>query len=392
MKDWKYMLYVGGAVLLYVLVKLMSPKQHDWTITLAHNDKNPYGTYALYQLAPSFFEGKKINHSYQTIYELQDSLRGNENLFILATNFSADKNESSVLLEHVSNGGTVFISAQYFRGIFADTMKLNTYDYFFKEGGASRSDSSFLSLVNPAIDTNRYDYQRDNINNYFEHFDENRTTIIAENDYHQPVTIRVSFGKGSFILNCTPLAFTNIYMLSANNQQFVSSTLSYLPVNDLYWTEYYQVGRMESKTPLRFILNNEPLSWAYYLTVTAIIAFMIFEAKRKQRIIPIIQPLPNTSLEFVSTIGNLYYQNGDHKNIAEKKINFLLEQIRSKYLLKTNQLDGAFFTALANKSGKPKAQIEVLFQKISFIHSATMISAEQLMDLNERIEQFNDNG
>jgi hypothetical protein len=181
-------------------------------------------------------------------------------------------------------------------------------------------------------------------------------------------------------------------MLSANNQQFVSSTLSYLPVNDLYWTEYYQVGRMESKTPLRFILNNEPLSWAYYLTVTAIIAFMIFEAKRKQRIIPIIQPLPNTSLEFVSTIGNLYYQNGDHKNIAEKKINFLLEQIRSKYLLKTNQLDGAFFTALANKSGKPKAQIEVLFQKISFIHSATMISAEQLMDLNERIEQFNDNG
>jgi hypothetical protein len=32
------------------------------------------------------------------------------------------------------------------------------------------------------------------------------------------------------------------------------------------WTEYYHLGRMESTTPLRFILTNEPLRWGYYIT------------------------------------------------------------------------------------------------------------------------------
>jgi hypothetical protein len=145
---------------------------------------------------------------------------------------------------------------------------------------------------------------------------------------------------------------------------------------------------MESKTPLRFILNNEPLAWAYYLTIGAVVVFMLFEAKRKQRIIPIVKPLPNTSLEFVSTIGNLYYQNGDHKNIAEKKINFLLEHIRSSFLLKTLYWNEEFFRTVANKSGNTTEDVQRLFKKINFIQSSSMISAEQLMDLNDAIEQF----
>ncbi|MBT1698690.1 hypothetical protein KK083_17490 [Fulvivirgaceae bacterium PWU4] len=121
----------------------------------------------------------------------------------------------------------------------------------------------------------------------------------------------------------------------------------------------------------------------------SVILFMLFEAKRKQRIIPVIKPLANTSLEFVSTIGNLYYQNGDHRNLAEKKVSFLLEQIRSKYLLKTNQLNDEFFTALASKSGNRKEDIEELFKTISFISTSTVISAGQLVDLNNKIERFN---
>jgi hypothetical protein len=388
-KDWKYIMYVGGAFLLFVIVKLMAPKQHDWTMTLAHDDKDPYGTYALFELFPDLISGKNIEHSYNTILELRDSLNAGKSFFILATTFSCDRTETGVLLDHVSNGGNAFISAQYFRGVFADTLNLDTYDYFFKEDGITQDDSSFLAFENPTLDTTaHYFYLRDNINLYFERFDTTRTTIIAENDLHQPVALRIAYGKGSFILCSTPLVFTNIYLLSANNREFVSSVLSTLPGKNVLWTEFYQVGRMESSTPLRFILNNEPLAWAYYLTMSAVLIFMLFEAKRKQRIIPIVKPLPNTSLEFVSTIGNLYYQNGDHKNIAEKKINFLLEQIRSKYSLKTLYWNAEFFKALANKSGNTIEDVQKLFKKISFIQSNTMISAEQLMDLNETIERF----
>src|SRR5690606_4234179 len=129
-------------------------------------------------------------------------------------------------------------------------------------------DTAYLHFVNPSLDTSMYFYyRRDNIYNYFNRFDTTRTTVLARNDLGNPVSLLVKWGKGNIYLNSTPLAFTNIYLLSQDNHAFVAGSFSYLPVDDLQWTEYYHLGRMESRTPLRFILTNEPLSWAYYLTI-----------------------------------------------------------------------------------------------------------------------------
>jgi hypothetical protein len=389
-KDWKYIIYVVGAISLFVAVKLLSPRQYDWSVSLAHEDKNPYGTFALNQLLPDLFTGKRIRNSYQTLYELKDSLQPGDNVMIFTSKLTCDKEDANVLLQHAARGGTAFISAQYFWGHLSDTLNLATYDYFFKGGDIlHRSDTAYLKFTSKHLDTTaHFWFKRDNIHNYFERFDTTRTTVIARNDYGWPVTIRMTWGKGYIVLNSTPLAFTNIYLLAASNHEFVSETMSYLQEGDVQWTEFYHLGRMESKTPLRFILTREPLAWAYYIIIISIILFILFEAKRKQRIIPVMKPLANTSLEFVSTIGNLYYQNGDHKNLAEKKINFLLEQIRTKYLLKTNLFNDEFIHVLASKSGNTKADVEALFRTISFISSSTMISAGQLVDLSAKIDRF----
>jgi hypothetical protein len=391
-KDWKYIVYIGLAIALYATVNLLAPKQFNWTVTLAHDDKDPYGTFVFNEVLPSIFEKHEVTLSNQTIYELKDSLLDNKNLVIVASSFSGDKPDSEVLLERVSKGGTVFISASYFWGHFADTLQVATYDYAFStEDGTilHQNDTSHLKFANALMDTTQhFEFKTGDIPNFFRRFDTTRTTVIARNFNNQPVTIRVNYGKGNFVLNCTPLALTNIYMLSENNYQFVSSTISYLPQRDVIWTEYYQLGRRESASPLRFILSNESLSWAYYLTIGAILIFMLFEAKRKQRIIPIVKPLANTSLEFVSTIGNLYYQHGDHKNMAEKKVNYLLDQIRSRYFLRTTEINDDFISQLASKSRNPKDEVLALFSTINYISSSTIISPGQLVDLNEKIEKF----
>ena len=49
-----------------------------------------------------------------------------------------------------------------------------------------------------------------------------------------------------------------------------------------------------------------------------VLLFIIFHAKRKQRIVPVIEPLQNSSAEFVKTIGNLYLQEGNFKDMANK--------------------------------------------------------------------------
>ncbi len=389
MKDWKYILYVTLAVAVFVGIKLISPKQYNWTVTFAAEDRNPYGGYVLSKLLPSIFPEASIEHSYQTLYEIKDSLKRDGNILIVCNRFQSEPADTRALLGFIHQGGNAFISAQHFWGTLQDSLGFGAADYFWKHGNLlNRNDTSYLRYASPVFDTTkRFYFRRDNIPNYFNKLDSTTTSVIARNDLGLPVTLRIKWGKGNLIVNSTPLMFTNIYLLSGENNDFVSGLLSYLPKDDVQWSEYYQFGRMEGRSPLRFILKTKPLKWAYYITVFALLLFIVFEMKRRQRVIPVIKPPENTTLQFVTTIGNLYYQNNEHRNIAEKKILFLLDQIRSRYWLSTTRLDDEFITTLSKKSGKPEEDIRNLFTLIGEIRFSKEISQDTLIKLNTQIEQ-----
>ncbi|HWA35823.1 MAG TPA: DUF4350 domain-containing protein [Cyclobacteriaceae bacterium] len=405
-KDWKYILYLTLAFGIFLAVKLSGPKEFDWTPTYASEDKNPFGAFVLRELIPALFKGHRVQVTNKTLYELRDSLERGQNILVLAHAYAADDEEVKVLLNHVYAGGSAFIGAETIRGKLADTLWLSTRDYIFQRGMyAHRKDTSFLKFLNPALDTsNHFVFRRDNIHNYVSIQDTSEftmpkwrptrdsvtrnTSIIAENDLHDPVLVRIKWGKGIIVFCSTPLAFTNIYALRNENHQFISTALSYLPEADVTWSEYYSVGRLESNAKLRFILTQEPLAWAYYISVLALLLFMAFEAKRKQRIIPIMNPLTNSSLEFVSTIGNLYFSRGDHKNIADKKILFFSDYIRTKYSLNPGGAGENFISLLSKKSGKSEDQIGRLFQLIRNIQAKTSVTESDLRSLNNEIEEF----
>jgi hypothetical protein len=388
-RDWKYITYIGLLVLLLAYVLLSKTTQHDWRVTFSHLGDEPYGTSALNRLLPAFFDNQKITNSYKTLYELADSIRG-ENILIISSQFNPDKADTKLILEKVEQGSSVFISATYFYGALADTLGIRTADSFF-QGSKSYTvnDSSSLHLSGIWADTTtRFMFRQGNIPIYFSRVDSVQASVLARNDYNQPVAIRIARGKGQLILNCTPMMFTNIYLLMDAHHQFVASLLSYLPEKPVYRTEFYHLGRMEAATPLRFILSNEPLRWAYYLTMIALILFIVFEAKRKQRIIPVIKPLANTTLEFITTIGNLYYQRGDHKNLAEKKIQYFFDYVHTHYALPTSKRDETFITLLARKSGKDAALVNELTLMIDRILASVRISEEELLQLNTQLEKF----
>lgn len=389
MKDWKYITYLVILVALLAVIMLSKTKQYDWRITFSHTDKNPYGTYAFRQLLPSVV-GDSVAHSYQTLYELTDSLTHNENIIIVSSSFAPGREDTEMLLNHVERGGHVLIAANHFYGTFADTLGLYTHDSFFEgENTFQQNDSIFLHFVSPVMDSSRtFIFQRANINNYISDVDSAEATTLAKNDYSQPVAVLIKKGKGSLIVTCTPMVFTNIHILNANNHEFVEGLLSYLPKHKTLRTEYYHLGRMETATPLRFILTNEPLRWAYYLTIISLLLFMIFEARRRQRIIPVIKPLQNTTLEFVGTIGNLYYQRSDHKNIAGKKIQFFFDFVRTHYYINTQYRNEEFVMQLTRKSGVPEKTVRILMTIISTVTARTSISTDELIQLNKAIENF----
>jgi hypothetical protein len=388
-KDWKYTAYLLIAVSIYLSLKLLSPRDIDWTITLHPDDKNPFGMYALNEVIDKLFFHHKIHHNNYTLYELYDTLHKPVNFFSVSTSFGPGAEDTQALLKNIGLGGSAFISAQYFSGLFADTLSLSTSDYFFENiyHNIDRSDSSALQFVNPTLEPKQFYFPRKNIHNYFSDFD-STATVVTVNDLQLPVLIKIKFGKGELYLNATPLAFTNVYLLDKDNYGFAELSLSHLPEQETYWSSYYHLGRMEARTPLRYILSTEPLRWAYYVTVLSLLLFIVFEVKRKQRIIPIIKPLANTSLEFISTIGNLYYQSGDHKNIAEKRIQFLSEQLRTRYGINLQHRDEKTAGALAHKTGQKEETVYQLLHIIQIVQSKTRITAEELKALNQKIDSF----
>jgi hypothetical protein len=86
----------------------------------------------------------------------------------------------------------------------------------------------------------------------------------------------------------------------------------------------------EEKTLLGLITSNKPLLWAWRLMGITLIVFMIFNARRRQKVIPVIERPRNHSLEFVKLIGTLFYHNHNHVDLVSKKFALFKEDILKK--------------------------------------------------------------
>ena len=139
---------------------------------------------------------------------------------------------------------------------------------------------------------------------------------------------------------------------------------------------------------VRYIVSEEYLSWAWFISLSGVLLFMIFRAKRKQRIIPDIEQPKNSSIEFAKTIGSLYLEKGDHKLIADKKIRFFYDYIRSNLGLDTSEIDADTKKDISLRSGIDKAEIDGLFDLIDKISRQDEITQKELKLLTERIDEF----
>ena len=156
------------------------------------------------------------------------------------------------------------------------------------------------------------------------------------------------------------------------------------------YTKYYDTyyGDVEEKSDLSWFMQQVSFKWAWYLALILTLLFIIFNAKRKQRIIEIIKPLENTTVAFVKTISNLYFETQDHRNLIEKKITYFLEKIRRDYNIDTSVLNDEFIDRLSSKSGKKKETIKKLINYINWLRTKNEFFEDNLLKLNKHIEEF----
>jgi hypothetical protein len=221
--------------------------------------------------------------------------------------------------------------------------------------------------------------------------DSQYTSVLGRDSHGRPDFIRIGYkGGGAIFLHFAPLAFSNFFLLHKQNIAYYESALSYLPVSvkEVVWDDYFRYEHGRPFSSLQFLLGSRALQWAFWLLLLLFALIYLFDSKRRQRMVPLITGLRNTSLEFVQTIGRLYYQRRDNHNLATKMTMHFQDYVRTRWHLADTTPDEAFTERLANRTGYPKQALASVMDIIRQLPARAYVSDEELLDLHRQLEAF----
>jgi hypothetical protein len=396
--------YYGWALVLIVLLagcngsnKKMLPPLHK---TFDKEDALPFGAKIAYQIVEQAYPENTIQ-DLSTEHRLSNfSYYDTSFLYLcMATNVYASKEEAGTILNSAYEGNTYFISAENISTELLDTLGVRMVDrgYYgaYKEmsNGIWLMDDSYVKMAHYiSADTAHYGYFFYPLQNSFVKFDAGTTRVLGVNEDGDPDFIVVFCGKGRVFLHCEPCAFSNYFLLHNNNYRYLRDILALLPANPdhIYWDDYFYQHNYPraSGSGIAVLLKYPPMKWAFWLSIILLMLYIIFGGKRRQRIIPILSPMKNTTVAYTETMSRLYLQKKDNRNIADKMITFFFEYIRNQFFLNTSHINDDFIETLSRKSSVPKEITATLFKNIASIQEKPGINDQDVLLLNKQIETF----
>lgn len=436
---------------LFCLLQVNLPKKFVWSPTFSHVDKQPFGCFVFdsvltqslpngYHVTKKTFFQLDQEHAKEKISVLmvvdQQNLkqldvkylcniarRGGKVMVVASSSFDDGRNADTVVVDELERTFKVKIEdGLYFslRGILSglkahdndmyDTIYWNnretmyaaqSYRMFYNMVGGTLFVDSVPKVKRLAytLSTAGYDYKLDSLYvGDFTRFD----TIVDEKERIEridtfaikkvPTAVSVPYGKGEVIFVSSPLLFTNYGMLEGNTSVYIFRLMSYLADLPVYRTEAYvktDAMLVAEQSPFREFIKRPPLRWALYLALLGVVLFMIFTARRRQRVIPIMSKPANRSLEFIQLIGTLYYQRKDHVDLVRKKFKLFAEELRKTAGVDISDVntDDREYLLLAEKTGMNSDRLKKVIRQIRLVlHSEGNISVEEMRSLIDAMD------
>lgn len=436
---------------LFCLLQVNLPKKFVWSPTFSHVDKQPFGSFVFdsvltqslpngYHVTKKTFFQLDQEHAKEKISVLmvvdQQNLkqldvkylcniarRGGKVMVVASSSFDDGRNADTVVVDELERTFKVKIEdGLYFslRGILSglkahdndmyDTIYWNNRETMY----AAQSYRMFYNMVGGTLFVDSvpkvkrlaytlsaagYDYKLDSLYvGDFTRFD----TIVDEKERIEridtfaikkvPTAVSVPYGKGEVIFVSSPLLFTNYGMLEGNTSVYIFRLMSYLADLPVYRTEAYvktDAMLVAEQSPFWEFIKRPPLRWALYLALLGVVLFMIFTARRRQRVIPIMSKPANRSLEFIQLIGTLYYQRKDHVDLVRKKFKLFAEELRKTAGVDISDVntDDREYLLLAEKTGMNSDRLKKVIRQIRLVlHSEGNISVEEMRSLIDAMD------
>ncbi len=386
----KRMLWALGMLIIVLSwLEASAPQPIDWRPSFSRDHRKPFGAQLVHESLHDLFP--VVRSSTEPLATRAARRIASEpiadapvNHLFVNTTLRWEREDAMNLLAMVELGDHAFIAAEHFAGRLADTLRLGTERKYPLSDGTS--DIRFIGddRIAPGV----FRYARSFPGAYFTRYDTARTRVLAVDGSANPVLLEMAWGDGRIVLCSAPLAFTNYYLLKGVNATFLSGALSVLPSAPLLWDEHYKVGRTENTSPLRFLLGQPALRWAWAITFALLLLYIFVFTRRQQRAIPVLQPVRNATRDLAHTIGRLYWHRGDHADIARKMIAYFKEEIRSRTYLRTFAYDESTIAHLATKTGHDKESISQRLALLRRYEQRAHLNEHELLELSRALHDF----
>jgi hypothetical protein len=423
-----FLALLAGALLVAAayFYNLANRKKFDWSDNWSkdayseHNNQ-PYGTLIMHRLLEAFFPNHAVTDLQKNIArELPSDKNGHASYVFVGEAMYLDSLSTARLLDFVAQGNTAFISSKtipfdlMFHLYYKECDETAWDDYAMFEDTFTRLTLKDRPSASAGI---TWHYARQNVPAGYtwhhikkEYFcdDLPQRTLGHLNDSLINFA-EFPYRSGRFLLHTTPLAFSNYSLLRKETRPYVEGALAHLPAGDVYWDAVSripeQAGRQRNRSaasrsfaeehPLAYILQQPSLAWSWYLLIGLAFVWIIFRAKRRQRVIPVLPPNENASYEFINIIANLHFQNRNYQGLCKQNMKLFLAHIRERYnliipldtLSGTPKTDSDFFNNLSRVSEVPEEQIRNIFKQ--YAAAVQFQPTEDMMvDLHVAMDSF----
>ena len=390
-------------LLVYLYLDYNSEEKYNWQPHYKSQSTDPYGTYLFHELLKGSFDEENFNTLKAPLSSslINDSIVDANYIFI-GEEWFYDYDDLDALIEFVRRGNHAYLLSPYSPyDLLSEMDEISSLVYF----GSSRSKSVKMSLDDHESDSSielRYTYNWREISHDWT-YAEGEDILLAEPeivalgtiDEDQVNYFKVPIGAGELHFHLTPLVFTNFHLREEQKLAYVNEVLADAKKGAVYWDAFSNSpsgsSDRPSESPLSYILSQPPLQWAWYIILASGLIYLIFYTKRKQRIIPVMARIPNTSLQFVKTMASMYFHQQATMRIIRHQYQLFLMFVRTKYNISTSQIDDTFSEQLSLKSGIDKHEIEMIHTEMKRLEKLGDVTGKDLIEYNKKTHSFYSN-
>ncbi|MFN8287049.1 MAG: hypothetical protein U0V74_09870 [Chitinophagales bacterium] len=405
---WIVVLATAGLFLvLYFIFSDKHKRKYSWVENYKVKSREPFGTAFIYEMLDGQHAKSKLVDN-KPIHEiLGDSTKYDtgSNYVFVGADMHLSSQDARAILDYVDRGNCAFIGSMYFPDKLMEEVYKGEcdewYNYFDHNDTAAEfnffhgqleQDTGYRFVYRVAGETERYNW-RGISGDYFCDSSYSMAPVGYRDSFYTNFAC-MPYGKGKFYMFSTPVVFTNYFMKDTVGLLYADLVFSHLNKGPVIWDEYSKLPRLannhdvDTSTPLSYILSQKSLRYAWYLLLLGAILYLFLVARRRQRIIDVIEPNTNTSLSYVNTISALYFNHSNHAAIAKHKMKYFLIHVRSKYNINLHGEKRESIEALSKKSKVPVNDINKILRLYERIAPLTDITEGTLMEFHYALENF----